>query len=73
MWIAIQFDRFNQVQSNQAVLHTQVDLVNYINATLSTYKNAKTVMIPKDSGHINRKMFPVVTSDKYDFYVQWFD
>ena len=73
MWIVVHFDRQNDVQSNQAVLHTQEDLMNFINISLSTYKNAKTVMIPKESDHINRKMFPVVTSDKCDLYVQWFD
>lgn len=73
MWIVVHFDRQNDVQSNQAVLHTQEELMNFINTALSIYKNSKTVMIPKESDHINLKMFPVVTSDTCDFYVQWFD
>lgn len=73
MWIVVRFDRLNDAQSNVAVLHTQLELMNFINTELTTYTNAKTVMIPKDSDQINKKMYPIVTSGKCDFYVQWFD
>jgi hypothetical protein len=73
MWIVVHFDRQNDAQSNHAVLFTQEELLNFINSALSTYKNSKTVMIPKECDHINKKMVPIVTSDSCDFYVQWFD
>ena len=73
MWIIIRFDRVNDVQSNQAVVSNEEDLMNFVNTTLSAYKGAKIVMVPNASHRINKKMFPIVTSEKCDFYVQWFN
>jgi hypothetical protein len=73
MWIIIRFELVNDAQSNQAVVSTDADLMYYINATIDIIKDGKIVMVPKESDHVNRKMFPIVTSDKCDFYAQWFE
>ena len=73
MWIIIRFDRLNDVQSNQAVFSNEVELTNFINTALETYMSAKMVMVPAVENRINKKMYPIVTSDKCDFYAQWFD
>ena len=73
MWILIRFDRVNDVQSNQAVVLTESDLMNFINATLDSYNGSKIVMVPKEGDRVNRKMYPIITSEKCDFYAQWFD
>jgi hypothetical protein len=73
MWIIIRFDRLNDVQSNQAVFSNEVELTNFINTALETYMSAKMVMVPALENRINKKMYPIVTSDKCDFYAQWFD
>ena len=73
MWIVIRFDRLNDIQANEAVLHTQEEVMNFINTALRNYKNAKLVMVPTASHQVQRKLVPLVTSDKCDFYAQWFD
>ena len=73
MWIIIRFDRLNDIQSNESVISTEVGLLNFINSALDDYKGAKVVMVPKHTDKINKKMFPIVTSEKCDFYAQWFD
>lgn len=73
MWIIIRFDRAHDSQSNESVISTDVELLNFINSTLDTNKKARMVMIPKSSDKINKKMFPILTSEKFDFYAQWFD
>ena len=73
MWIIIRFDRLNDVQSNQAVFSNEVELTNFINTALETYMSAKMVMVQAVENRINKKMYPIVTSDKCDFYAQWFD
>lgn len=71
MWIIICFDRINNIESNHSIVGSEQDLIHFINYALKTYTNAKTVMIPKSSDRIHRKMFPLVTSEKCDFYAQW--
>ncbi len=73
MWIIICFDRLNDVQSNHAVASNEEYLMNFINTALVTYAGAKIVMVPKASDHVNKKMCPIVTSEKFDFYAQWFN
>jgi hypothetical protein len=73
MWVIIRFEHIIDIQSNQAVVLSEENLMNFMNATLDACTNAKIVMIPKASDRINRKMFPIVTSEKCDFYAQWFD
>lgn len=73
MWILIRFDRVCDTQSNESVFQTEEALMNFVNTTLDTHKDANVVMIPNASHRVNRKMFPLVTSKQYDFYVQWFD
>ena len=73
MWVIIRFDRVNDIQSNQSIVATEEGLMNFINESIDAYKGAKIVMIPKASNRVHRKMFPIVTSEKCDFYAQWFD
>ena len=73
MWILLCFDRVNDVQSNHAVVSTEEDMMNFMNTVIGEYKGAKIVMVPKATDRIHRKMFPIITSEKCDFYAQWFN
>jgi hypothetical protein len=75
MWVIIEFNRANELQSNHALIQTHIGLINFVNSILvsTKYSNAKLVMIPLDNKHPHKKMYPLVTSDTCDFYAQWMD
>jgi hypothetical protein len=75
MWVIIEFNRARDLQSNHGIVATYEGLVNFVNEILlsQTYKNSKLVMIPPNTSHLPKKIFPLITSHKNDFYAQWFE
>lgn len=75
MWVIIEFNRAKEQQNNHALIRTHEGLMNFVNTILSSskYPRAKLVMVPPGVAHPEKKMFPLVTSETCDFYVQWFN
>jgi hypothetical protein len=77
MWIIIKVDQVDNTKTtpvNEAVFETQDDLAHYVESLLTTWKNARVVVVPnEDTDHVHKKIFHLVASTEADFYAQWFD
>jgi hypothetical protein len=72
MWILIQYDRRNDTQSNIGLVSDDTELLNFINGMLQTSVGAERVMLPEQMPHVDKKMYPLITSRQHDYYAQWF-